>query len=354
MSDYLDEATKIVRAPAPLRDMLRQNRAGTINALVECLGSPNIMVRKYSAFALGQIGETGVIEILRSAYGSEQPGGAKDAMGAAIIALLEVPDGATDHIRGRAVSNVYHRRPWDFGLQDSLAANQAPIAGAYAERVTAEINAAPDAFKRAFVLMSQGNLDGAAQAFSACVAFGGEGITDDWANTASCCSAYCVAETGDFEGALMLAELGKGMCFRECGAYYYFSAMWNALNQLDRLPEALAIANDGVAYFTQRSSAADVAVHLGRKANILKQMASHLSRSPEPQRARPVITEAIKSYCDSLSITTAGWNDGDAEELDGMSRIAARVGISRRDLAFLDAMPRVDALVRRFFARGSG
>jgi tetratricopeptide (TPR) repeat protein len=351
MSDYLDEATKIVRAPYPLREMLRRDRAGTINALVECLGSPNIMVRKYSAFALGQIGETGVIEVLRSAYGHEQPGGAKDAMGAAIIALLEVPNGATDQIRARAVSNVYHGQPWDAGIQEALAANRPPMSDAYVERVRAEINAAPDAFKAPFFLMSQGKLEEAAQGFSACAAFGGEGVTDDWAHTASCCSAYCVAETGDYEGALLLAEVGKVMGFRECGAYYYYSAMWNALNQLDRLPEALAVANEALEYFSQHGSSADVAVHLGRKANILKQLASHLSRSQEPQRARPIILEAIKAYCDSLSITTAGWSESDAEELDGLSRVAARVGIARRDLTFLNSMPRVDALVARFFPR---
>jgi len=351
MSDYLDEATKIVRAPHPLREMLRQDRAGTINALVECLGSPNIMVRKYSAFALGQIGETGVIEVLRSAYGSEEPGGAKDAMGAAIIALLEVPSGATDQIRAAAVNNVYHGRQWDAGLQEALATNQCPMPGEYVDRVKAEINSAPDAFKAAFALLAQGRLEEAARDFCACFTFGGAGMTDQWATTATCCAAYCTAEMGDYEGALLLAEAAKGMGFLECGGFYYYSATFKALNQLDKLPDALAIANEAIQYFSQRGSPGDVATHLGGKANILKQMASHLSRSQEPQRARPVIVEAIKAYCDSLSITTAGWGENDAEELDGMARIAARVGISRRNLTFLNSMPRVDALVNRFFSK---
>jgi hypothetical protein len=64
-----------------------------------------------------------------------------------------------------------------------------------------------------------------------------------------------------------------------------------------------------------------------------------------------VIVEAIKSYCESLAITTAGFGDADAEELDGMGRIAVRVGVTRRDLTFLNSMPRVDALVARFFPR---
>jgi len=351
MSDYLDEATKVVRAPYPLREMLRRDRAGTINALVECLGSPNIMVRKYSAFALGQIGETGVIEVLRSAYGHEQPGGAKDAMGAAIIALLEVPNGATDQIRARAVSNVYHGQPWNAGLQEALQASQCPMPKEYIERVKAEINSAPDAFKAPFFLVSQGRLEEAAQGFSACAAFGGAGVTDGWAMTATCCAAYCAAEMGDYEGAVLLADGAKQMGFLECGAFYYYSAMFKALNQLDKLPDALIIANEAIQYFSQKGSPGDVATHLGGKANILKQMASHLSRSQEPQRARPVIVEAIKAYCDSLSITTAGWGENDAQELDGMARIAARVGIARRDVTFLNSMPRVDALVARFFPR---
>lgn len=76
-----------------------------------------------------------------------------------------------------------------------------------------------------------------------------------------------------------------------------------------------------------------------------------LSRSPEPQRARPVIVQAIKAYCDSLSITTAGWGENDAEELSAMGGIAARVGVSRKELTFLDSMPGVAGLVSRFLPR---
>lgn len=350
MSDYLESATEIVKAPHPLREMLVRNRAGTINALVECLGSPNIMVRKYSAFALGQIGETGVLEVLRSAYSREQSGGAKEAMGAAIIALLEVPRGATDQIRCTAINNVYHGRPWDAGLKEALAANQCPMPEGYIERVKAEIDSAPDSFMEAFLLLSQGRLEEAAQGFSGCFAFGGEGVTDEWANTAICCAAYCACEMGDFEGALLLGE-GAKQGFLECGGFYYYSAMFTALNQLDKLPEALAIAEEAIQYFSQRESPGDVATHLGGKANILKQMASHLSRSSEPHRARPVIVQAIKAYCDSLSITTAGWGENDAEELSALGGIAARVGVSRKELTFLDSMPRVAGLVSRFLPR---
>ena len=56
MRDYFTEATEVLGAPRPLRDLLRENREGTIMALVKSLGSPNIYARKYAAFAMGQIG----------------------------------------------------------------------------------------------------------------------------------------------------------------------------------------------------------------------------------------------------------------------------------------------------------
>jgi tetratricopeptide (TPR) repeat protein len=351
MSDYLEAATDILKAPAPLREMLARDRAGTIDALIKCLGSPNIMVRKYAAFSLGQIGETGVIEVLRSVYGSEQAGGAKDAMGAAIIALLEVPSGATDHIRAAAVDNVYHGRPWDAGLQEALAANRVPLPTAYLDRIGKEIASAPDSFKAAFFLLSQGRLAEASRDFCGCLILGGDGMTDEWAGTAACCSAYCEAEQDNYEDALLQVEPAKLFGFHECGGFYYYSAIFKALNQLDRLQEALSIAEEAIQYFSKREAPGDVAAHLGGKANVLKQMASHLSRSQEPNRARPVIIAAINAYCDSLSITTTGFGDSDAEELDGMSRIATRVGVSRRDLTFLNSMPSVERVVSRFLPK---
>lgn len=91
MRDYLAEAAEVLRAPHPLRDMLARDRNGTIDAIARCLGSGDIYARKYAAFSLGQIGDPRVLDDLQGAYDQEPSGGAKEAMGAALVALRCVP-----------------------------------------------------------------------------------------------------------------------------------------------------------------------------------------------------------------------------------------------------------------------
>src|ERR1017187_1836177 len=348
MRDYLEEATRVLGAPRPLSELLRENRRGVVNVLIKNLSSPNSYARKYAAFALGQIGETGVVDILRSAYGAEPGGGTKEAMGASIIALLSVPPGASEHIRAAAVKNVYDGRQWNDGLEEALKADQMSRASDYQQRGLTELESAPLIFKTAFLLLSDEPEPDAAKALFECATEGGEGMTDAWRATAFCCAAYCFSELGSYEEAIPLARMGMKLGFLECGAYYYYSALWNALNQLDRLPEAADVADEAIEFFSGHGSPSDVCMNLGRKANVLKQLASHLSRSSDP-RARVVIVDAIKALCDSLAITTVGWEESCPEELEAMATIARRVSVSRRDLTFLDSMPSVSSLVSQFF-----
>jgi hypothetical protein len=214
-----------------------------------------------------------------------------------------------------------------------------------------QLESAPITFKSASALLSDDVTPEAAQAFCECSLVGGDGMTTEWSATACCCAAYCVSELGSHEEAISMAQMGKNLGFLEVGAYYYYSAMWNSLNQMDRLPEAADVAGEAVDFFSSHGSPGDVCMNLGRKANVLKQLASHLSRSSDPQRARPIIVDAIQALCDSLAITTVGWEEPCPGEFEAMATIARRVGVSRRDLTFLDSMPKVNALVSQFFQR---
>ena len=121
---------------------------------------------------------------------------------------------------------------------------------------------------------------------------------------------------GNYEDALLQVEPAKLFGFHECGGFYYYSAIFKALNQLDRLQEALSIAEEAIQYFSKREAPGDVAAHLGGKA---RRYATKTSLSPVPvsravNRARPVIIAAIEVLLyDSLAITTTGPQNGDAE-----------------------------------------
>jgi hypothetical protein len=113
MRDFLKEAQSTLTAPKPLKKMLAEDKAGLIGALVKYLGNPDIYKRKYAAFCLGQIGDTGVLNVLQSAHDRESVAGAKEAMAAALVALRSVPPSATEEQRAQAVENVYDGKPWD-------------------------------------------------------------------------------------------------------------------------------------------------------------------------------------------------------------------------------------------------
>jgi uncharacterized protein with von Willebrand factor type A (vWA) domain len=113
MRDFLKEAQSVFGSPRPLRDLLSEDRDALVATLVKFLGNPDIYKRKYAAFCLGQIGESSVLDDLQSAYDRESVRGAKEAMGAALVALERVPPEASMEERATAVENVYEKRPWD-------------------------------------------------------------------------------------------------------------------------------------------------------------------------------------------------------------------------------------------------
>lgn len=113
MRDFLKEAQSVFGSPRPLHDMLSEDKDALTATLIKFLGNRDIYKRKYAAFCLGQIGDTNVLDDLQSAYDSESVAGAKEAMGAALLALRSVPPGATMEERARAVENVYEKRAWN-------------------------------------------------------------------------------------------------------------------------------------------------------------------------------------------------------------------------------------------------
>jgi len=222
--------------------------------------------------------------------------------------------------------------------------------GIYELRLGEEFASAPPQFKQSFQFLEDGDLKQAAQEFAGLAT--ARGIDSGWTANAVACAAYCEAELGNFQNAVHLASLAKNQEFQftTFGGYYYHSALFKAHNQLDNLSEALSIAAEAIQFFISQGSPGNVAFNLGRKANILKQMASHLSMSGRFPEARERIVEAIRAICDSFVCSTEGWQEEIVdEEMKALHRIAARVGVTRRDLGFLDSMPEINFIVDKYF-----
>jgi len=92
-----------------LRELLAEDRAALLGALVKFLGNSDIYERKYAAFCLGQIGDTSVLPALKAAFDREEEGGAKEAMLASLACLKKMPasSGSTEAQRCQFVEEVY-------------------------------------------------------------------------------------------------------------------------------------------------------------------------------------------------------------------------------------------------------
>lgn len=107
--DYLRDSQETLQCPRPLRDLLAEDRAALLGALVNFLGNSDIYKRKYAAFCLGQIGDASVLPALKAAYDREEGGGAKEAMAASLTCLKKMPasSGSTETQRCEFVEEVY-------------------------------------------------------------------------------------------------------------------------------------------------------------------------------------------------------------------------------------------------------
>lgn len=171
----------------------------------------------------------------------------------------------------------------------------------------------------------------------------------DWVGSAYCCYAHCLKETGEYRESLRALEEANQRGFNLIGAWYYHDANVSSRNFLDDLLGAVKAADEAIVSFHEAGSPSNAADHLSRKANVLKQIASPLSRSEQSRAAaKGFVLEAILASCASIEITQ-DWEDLD-EELSAMARIAARVDLEAADLEFLKARgPHVAAVREKYF-----
>jgi tetratricopeptide (TPR) repeat protein len=217
-------------------------------------------------------------------------------------------------------------------------------------RVCRELDKAPPEFQQAFQVFCDGNVPMAEKLLSQCA------LRGIWTGTSSCIVAYICKERGEYDQAIMFAKAEKKFGIEFPGYWYYYDAMIISLNQTDQLLECLNIIEEAIEFFSREDSPTDLANYYSLKSNILKQMAAPYSHSIEnlsQVRAKELIIEAIRSICQSMVIISEGWEQDIKEELKGLKRIAARVGITRSDLSFLEEMHEIRAITDIFFENRS-
>lgn len=116
--NYLEEASSILKTPAPLTDLYTANPVEVIMNLLNALnydgGMMSPMIRKAAAYALGQIGEVNTIGHLKKRHDVEPARGVKEAIVAAVSAINIAPaaDGHSQMDRCQIIGEVYQgQRP---------------------------------------------------------------------------------------------------------------------------------------------------------------------------------------------------------------------------------------------------
>ena len=211
---------------------------------------------------------------------------------------------------------------------------------------------APPQFLNAFQYLSSNNLNETAAIFAFTIPQL-KSIDKEWAGTACCCYAFCMKEAEQFQEAIKNAKQGKELGLNLVGFWYYHDVMDHSLNYINDLPAALEAANEAIEFFSKENSIGDEVNHLSRKANILKQMAAPISRDENKKNeAKDLIIDAIYSLCKSLSMIPDEWEEMKGE-LDGIYRIASRVGVKTEDLKFLDSMTNIRNIIQIYFSEHS-
>jgi tetratricopeptide (TPR) repeat protein len=174
-------------------------------------------------------------------------------------------------------------------------------------------------------------------------------LDEEWKGPIYCCYAYCLKEMGEYEKALTHAMIGSAFRLNNIGGWYFYESIVDALNYTDKLDDALAFSRDAVQFFLEGSVFQTACYHLEKQANILKQLASSYSHDVSKiSAAKEYTIEAIRALCTSLSMFPEGWEESH-DELDGMSRVAARASVRRKDLSFLDELPNIEEITERYF-----
>jgi tetratricopeptide (TPR) repeat protein len=176
--------------------------------------------------------------------------------------------------------------------------------------------------------------------------------TPEWLGSVLCSLAYCRKNLNDHPNAVICATKGRESGLNIFGYWHYYDVMVNSLNQLDRLEEALAMANEAIEYWRQfgpdyESEAASI---MSARSNVLKQLAIRERDAGRRERARELILEAIRTICESLSYDSFGWEIEIGEkELYYLGKIARELGVAPEDVEFIERMGTVREIVSEHF-----
>lgn len=205
------------------------------------------------------------------------------------------------------------------------------------EMLKRELATAPETFRQAFAFMGH-DWSGAERTMARVAG------SPYWQQAALYCRAYCLRQLERYADALaLIGDVEPTTELSLLWLWYRHHTIPHALNMVDDLPSALGACEQAIEYFRELGSKDDEASFLSEKANVLKQQAFPLSTDPSTfAAARPIIAAAVNSLARSIALLPP---DGDEmkEELDGMARIAARVGIEETDLS----LPQEPEPVRR-------
>lgn len=108
--DFIERANNWFSVP--LRELLESNRADVIAKLIHIMETGANMDRKAAAYALGQIGDSDLIQPLESAISRESVKGVREAMEASYVALQKAPadQGHNELARRKIIDDVYYNR----------------------------------------------------------------------------------------------------------------------------------------------------------------------------------------------------------------------------------------------------
>ncbi len=218
----------------------------------------------------------------------------------------------------------------------------------YTDRIEAELNNAPTLFLNAIDSLSAGNIENSISILKNLIPKY-EQTLDYWLGTVYCCYGYCLNILGYRKEALENAERGEKYGLNLTGYWYYYSVMVNASNYVDNIDKAKHYVDEAVEFYRKKKSGENVSYFLSSKANIYKQIAYEFSNDiSEYEKAKKNIIEAIYALCESIYIIREGWKKL-TEELTGLSNIAARVGVTRKDLPELNNFHSIKDIVEQFF-----
>lgn len=207
------------------------------------------------------------------------------------------------------------------------------------EMLRRELAQAPESFREAFPLMGR-DWSAAERAMARVTG------SPYWEEAALCCRAHCLRQLDRYPEALALLNPSQEQTeLSSLWLWYRHHTVPHALNMVDDLPNALVACDRAIDYFRGLGSKDDEASFLALKANVLKQQAFSLSTdSTTYAAARPIIAGAIDCLAQSLVLLPP---DGDEinEELDGIARIAARVGLEGFDISLPPAPEAVRKLL---------